>query len=171
MKKKFDKERFFITIIFLIVAFILLGVAIFKIIKEKDINAASTETTILLLVSVIYVFYKVIKDKNFSPTNIKGEKLPTKEDKETKRKRIKSYLIESLVFSIIVVCLDFISILFFKESTDLFIFNNISSNLNIFLNLLITFILCMLISFGFEYLIGELFIKKERISNSLGGKI
>lgn len=160
MKKKFDKEKYFITIIFIVVALILLAISIFKIIKEKNINAASTETTILLLVSVVYVFYRTIKEKKFLPTNIKGEALPTKSIKKDKTTRKKSYLIESLIFSIIVVCLDLLSILFFKETTSLFIFNKTSSIINICINLLITFAICMIISYSFEYLVNELVIKR-----------
>lgn len=157
--KKFNKEEFFFTVLFIIVALILLGISLYKIIKNRDLEAANLETTILFAISLVYIVIKLVKDKNFIPTNLKGQKLPIKEDKKDKNKRYKSYLIESLVFSIIVVCLDILSILFFKDKNSLFGLNA-DKTLNIIFNSMITFGICMLVSFGFECLVGELSIKK-----------
>lgn len=157
--KKFDKKQFIFTIIYVVISLILLGISLYKIIKFKDLNAASLETSILFGISLIYVVLKFLKDKNFAPTNIKGEKLPVKDNKIDKKKRFKNYLIESLIFSIIVVCLDLLAMWFLKDKNSLFNFssNNIT---NIILNSLVTFGICMLISFGLESLIGEISVKK-----------
>lgn len=158
-KNKFDKEQFCVTIIFLIIAITLIVISIIKIVKNNNLDAANSYTTILLLISFCYIVYRAIKNRKLIPINIKGENLPVKNDKKSKRIRLKSYFIESLIFSILVVFLDLIVILFFKESASMFYFKGLSNLSNIILNSFITFLISYLISFLFEYLIGEIFVK------------
>ena len=120
---------------------------------------ASLETTILFSLSLVYIFYKFLKDKDFIPTNLKGNNLPMKQTKKDKQKRFKSYLLESFIFSIIIVCLDLLAILFLKDSPDIFRLNS-NNTLNIIFNSLITFGICFIVSLGLEALIGEISIKK-----------
>lgn len=158
-KKKFNKEEFFFTVLFIIVALILLIISLYKIIKIKSLDAASSETTILFLISLVYIFYKFLKDKDFRPTTLKGDNLPIKQTKKDKQKRFKNYLLESLIFSVIIVCLDLLAILFLKDHNNIFNLNS-NSTINIILNSLITFGICFIVSLGLESLIGEISIKK-----------
>lgn len=159
-KSKFDKEQFIITLMYLIIALALLTISFYKFIKYKTFETATIETTILFVISLAFVIYKSLKDKKYKVTTLKGEELPTSDKKKDKNKRIKTYLIESIVFSVLVVALDLIAMLFFENKNYILIFNNVSKTLNIVLNSLVTFGICMLISFGLEYFIGELQSKR-----------
>lgn len=78
-----------------------------------------------------------------------------------KKRRIKIYLKESLIFSILIVLLNLLSYLFDKDYNLFLTINSFSKNLNITINLLIDFIIAFLISYLFEYFINELYIKKK----------
>ena len=63
MKNKFDKNYFMVTIVFLIISFVLMGLVFYKIISEKSLAAADTYSTILFVVCIMYALYKYIKDR------------------------------------------------------------------------------------------------------------
>lgn len=155
-KKKFDQENFFISIIFIVTIIVLLIISLYKIIKAKSFDMASTETTILFFVSLLYVIYRIIKDKNILAVFVKEKDII----KTNKRQRIIRYIKESLIFSIIIVCLDLLSFWFIKDKTAILIFKGLNTTLNLIANSIFTFGLSMLISFGLEYLLGEMYIKK-----------
>lgn len=159
MKKK-DTSRIIITSIYLLLSFVLIGVILYKYISTRDISNVSLETTLLLGLSIAYIFYRIVKDKDFIPTAMSGNKLPIGKNKSDKNVRIKNYIKESLIFSIVIVCLDLCAILILKDIDSLIIFKGVTKTLNIILNSLITFIICLLISFGLEYFIGEISVKK-----------
>jgi len=63
MKNKFDKNYYSVTVIFLIISFVLMGLVFYKIITERSFEAADTYSSILFIVCIIYALYKYIKDK------------------------------------------------------------------------------------------------------------
>lgn len=60
------------------------------------------------------------------------------------------------------VSLDILSFLFLNNDILFYNFKLLSNNLNLFVNYVIIFLVCMLISFGFEYSIGESYMKKYK---------
>lgn len=163
-KTKEEKISILISSIYLLISFVLIGLIIYKYINTKKLDSANIETTIFLLISVVYFFFYYIKrnDKTNLLTDIKGNKLPIGDSKKDKKMRNNNYIKESLIFSVIVVCLDLISILILKKTDGLFIFSNVSFTLNIILNSLITFILCFFVAYLLELLIGKIILKEGR---------
>lgn len=165
-KDKKDKISIIISGIYLIISFVLLGLIIAKCINTKNLDSANLETTLFLLISVIYFFFYYIKNKDKTNllTDIKGNKLPTGNSKDDKNIRKKSYLKESLVFSIVVVCLDLMSILILNNKDDLFMFG-VNNALNIIFNVGITFVLCFGISYLFSMILDKVILKKRKEKN------
>ena len=99
-----------------VVTFIYLLVeCVYKYIKTKDIFSCTWELGLLILISVIfYLFVGRIKEMNV-PKTVFGRALPTDKSKESKRKRMVSYVVEALVFSI---ALSVISFGFSKMGVD-----------------------------------------------------
>ena len=163
-KTKEEKISILISSIYLLISFVLIGLIIYKYINTKKLDSANIETTIFLLISVVYFFFYYIKrnDKTNLLTDIKGNKLPIGDSKKDKKMRNKNYIKESLIFSVIVVCLDLISILILKKTDGLFIFSNVNFTFNIILNSLITFILCFFVAYLLELLIGKIILKEGR---------
>lgn len=163
-KTKEEKLSILISSIYLLISFVLIGLIIYKYINTKKLDSANIETTIFLLISVVYFFFYYIKrnDKTNLLTDIKGNKLPIGDSKKDKKMRNNNYIKESLIFSVIVVCLDLISILILKKTDGLFIFSNVSFTLNIILNSLITFILYFFVAYLLELLIGKIILKEGR---------
>ena len=56
-KNKKDKLSMIISGIYLIISFVLLGLIIAKCISTKSLDNANVETTLFLLISVIYFFF------------------------------------------------------------------------------------------------------------------
>lgn len=162
-KNKKDKLSMIISGIYLIISFVLLGLIIAKCISTKSLDNANVETTLFLLISVIYFFFYYIKNKDKTNllTDIKGNKLPVGNSKEEKNIRKRNYLKESLVFSIVVMCLDLMSILILNNKDDLFKFSS-NNTLNIILNIGLTFILCFIISYLLDMLIDKIILKKRK---------
>ena len=113
--------------------------------------------------AVIYFFFYYIKNKDKTNllTDIKGNKLPVGNSKEEKNIRKRNYLKESLVFSIVVMCLDLMSILILNNKDDLFKFSS-NNTLNIILNIGLTFVLCFIISYLLDMLIDKIILKKRK---------
>ena len=59
-KNKKDKLSMIISGIYLIISFVLLGLIIAKCISTKSLDNANVETTLFLLISVIYFFFYYI---------------------------------------------------------------------------------------------------------------
>ena len=166
LSDKKDKISIIISGIYLIISFVLLGLIIAKCINTKNLDSANLETTLFLLISVIYFFFYYIKNKDKTNllTDIKGNKLPTGNSKDDKNIRKKSYLKESLVFSIVVVCLDLMSILILNNKDDLFMFG-VNNTLNIIFNVGITFVLCFGISYLFSMILDKVILKNRKEKN------
>ncbi len=99
-----------------------------------------------------------LKNNVFLPQTILGKTLPYDLTKKAKKIRIKSYLIESLVFAILVSILNTIALIFNKLFDTIVIFK--SNTLNIIFTYFITFLLSYLISYVFNYILSERKIKK-----------
>ena len=84
-----------------------------------------------------------------------GKKL----DNKDKKKRVKRYLLESLIFSVAMTLLDVIAILASKDRAVFYFFDNYL--VNSIITVLITTIILYGISFGFNYLVCEKNIKKN----------
>lgn len=94
------------------------------------------------------------------PKDIMGRPLPTGNTKPEKRKRIKNYIIESVIFAAACAVMDVILIVFGKtDVTDCeiaqMLFPSLNKPLTVILSAVITFSVMFLISFIFEYLITE----------------
>lgn len=63
MKKKFDKNKYMITIVYIVIALILLGISFYKMIKNKSITSANLEINIVFGISIVYFVYYFIKNK------------------------------------------------------------------------------------------------------------
>ena len=86
-----------------------------------------------------------------------GKKLDAKNIK----KRIKKYLFESLIFSILMTVIDAFGILISKNKAVFYFFDNYVINFT--LTVFITFIILFMMAFSFNYLISERQIKKTKI--------
>ena len=134
-----------------VVTFIYLLVeCVYKYIKTKDIFSCTWELGLLILISLIfYIFVSRIKEMNV-PKTFLGRKLPTDKSKESKKKRIISYLIEALAFSI---ALSVITFGFSKMGVD------IVSNTEILIDAVGLFVVAMVINF----IVGEYSCNKYEI--------
>ena len=125
-----------ITFIYLLVE------CVYKYIKTKDIFSCTWELGLLILISLIfYIFVSRIKEMNV-PKTFLGRKLPTDKSKESKKKRIISYLIEALAFSI---ALSVITFGFSKIGVDAV------SNIDILIEAVGLFVVAM----GINFIVGE----------------
>lgn len=86
--------------------------------------------------------------------SIWGRKLDSKDSK----KRIKSYLLESLIFSSIMAIIDVIGILISNNKAVFYFFDNYV--VNFIITVFVTFIILFIIAFLFNYLITEKSNKK-----------
>lgn len=100
-----------------VVTFVYLLVeCVYKYIKTKDILSCSWELGLLLIISVIfYLFIGRIREMSV-PKTVFGRTLPTDKSKESRVKRIKSYLLEALLF---LVALSVITLVFSKMGVDI----------------------------------------------------
>lgn len=153
MKKHFNKEDFIFTIVFVLVSFVLFGFIIARVIAKKDFNDLSN---ILFFWCLIYAFYKIIMDKNYTKlfVNEKDLKIPLK-------KRKNKYLFESLLFAILITLITIIGIIFFDLDDTFITIKNVSNIINIIINSLITFIISFGISYLLTYLLNEKLIKRR----------
>ncbi len=79
-------------------------------------------------------------------------------DVKDNKKRLKKYLFESLIFSLLMAVIDAFGILISKNKAVFYFFDNYV--INFALTVLITFLILFIISFGFNYLISEKQFKK-----------
>ena len=99
-----------------VVTFIYLLVeCVYKYIKTKDIFSCTWELGLLILISVIFYLFVGRIMEMIVPKPVFGRALPTDKSKESKRKRMVSYVVEALVFSI---ALSVISFGFSKMGVD-----------------------------------------------------
>lgn len=154
--KKFDKNFFVTTCIFLIVTIPLIIAIIYKLIETKDFNSINNLTTILFIICILYLGYKLIKDKNFFDKFVNKKSLD-KESKEVNKIIIK----RSLIFSITFTILDVIGYLFIDKDI-FFMIKGISKSLNITLNIIILLLISFIVSQIFEHLILKMYKKGEK---------
>ena len=81
-------------------------------------------------------------------------------DNKDKKRRIKIYLLESLIFSVFMALLDIMAIFASKNKAVFYFLDNYT--VNFIITVFITTILLFIISFGFNYLICEKSIKKSK---------
>lgn len=79
-------------------------------------------------------------------------------DCNNKKRRIKSYLLESLVFSLLLSILDIIGILASKNKAVFYFFDNYV--VNFIITVIITFIILFLMAFILNYLVTEKQLRK-----------
>lgn len=134
-----------------VVTFIYLLVeCVYKYVKTKDIFSCTWELGLLILISLIlYVFVSRIKEMSI-PKTVLGRKLPTDKSKESKKKRIISYLVEAATFSIALAIITFV---FSKMGVE------VVSNMNILIETLGLFVVAMVINF----IVGEYSCNKYEI--------
>lgn len=154
--KKFDKNFFVTTCIFLIVTIPLIIAIIYKLIETKDFNSINNLTTILFIICILYLGYKLIKDKKFLD-NFVNKKSLDKESKEVNKIILK----RSLIFSITFTILDVIGYLFIDKDI-FFMIKGISKSLNITLNIIILLLISFIVSQIFEHLILKIYKKGEK---------
>ena len=92
------------------------------------------------------------------PKTMWNKNIPLENDKQSKKNRRKIYVIESIIFSFIVLLIDTVGLVF-NESIDTIIITD-SKALNITFVLIFTFILAFIISFVLDYKISEYSVKK-----------
>lgn len=155
-----EKKKVTIAILIILIYLCLISLTIYKYVTTKDINSASLEITIMLAMSLIYYGYKLTKHKIILPKTLKGETLPTGLEKEDKDKRKNNYAKEALIFSILMILFELIAILFVKDTSALIMFENMKYVYVVIINLVITFIICYVISFGLDYAFNEFNIKR-----------
>ena len=158
MKKPINKKHLIISISYLVIGFILIGLIVLKYMKTNDISKSNLEVMLLLLISIVYFFYNNLKNKVTLPVNIKGKELSSEISKEARKKRIKSYLIKSIVFTTIIIAFYLILYLFSKDFKNFFTFKT-NNTINLIINLGLVFVLSLSIAFGLEILFGETSIK------------
>lgn len=98
------------------------------------------------------------KVKKSVPKTAFGRSMPIGLDKESKKKRKKIYLKESIVFAIVMGVMDAIMIIFIDdyEIVDLFKYNYLNYIFSVVFNLIIGFI----ISYVLDYAFGEISVKR-----------
>lgn len=134
-----------ITFIYLLVE------CVYKYVKTKDIFSCTWELGLLILISLIfYLFVSRIKEMNIPKTFIGRKELPTDNSKESKKKRVISYLAEALAFS---VALSVITFGFSKMGID------IVNNTEILIDAVGLFAVAMVINF----IVGEYSCNKYEI--------
>ena len=92
------------------------------------------------------------------PKTMWNKNLPMENDKSSKKRRKKVYLVESLIFSFIVLLIDSLGLVFNKTIDTVIVTK--SKFFNITFVLLFTFILAFIISYILDYFISEHSVKK-----------
>ncbi len=92
------------------------------------------------------------------PKTMWNKNLPMENDNSSKKRRCKVYLVESLIFSCIVLLIDSVGLVF-NETIDTVIVTK-SKALNITIVLVLTFILAFVISYILDYFVSEHSVKK-----------
>lgn len=103
------------------------------------------------------------------PKTIWGKKLPYGKDSKSKKARIKSYLIEAVIFMIAMTLFDIIALLV-THTRSVFMFVN-NYTVNYILTILITAIILFSLSFSFDYIISEIAVKKYQKNNKVKQKV
>ncbi|MGF3227403.1 hypothetical protein [Facklamia sp. P12932] len=118
--------------------------------RTKDISATNWEIILLLLIGIIYLIGLRSDKELFLPTSFSGKKLTIGKSKQAKMQRVKSYLIESLIFSVVItgICL-FFTFLEVEYVLELIVY-------------IIEFFGLLLVSFMLNYSLGEYKIKKYK---------
>ena len=98
------------------------------------------------------------KVKENVPKTAFGKSMPIGLDKESKKKRKKIYLKESIIFAIVMGVLDAIMIIFidYYVIVDLFKYNYLNYMFSVLFNLIIGFA----ISYILDYIFGEICVKR-----------
>lgn len=110
------------------------------------------------VVTPVEVVDKNAKKKDADNCTILGMQLPTGTDKVDSDARIKLYMKDSLVFSIIIPILDLLAMLFIKAYKPYPITN--SEVINCIITLMIDFILIFILTFSVDYIHGEKIVRK-----------
>lgn len=130
--------------------------AVYKYITTKDISNCSWEIGLIVVTSLVFYIASRSKYDADLPKTFMGSVLPTGLNKKDKSARIKSYCFEGVVFAVGMVVFDVVGAYFVKDDAISF---QIVTN-NSVLNWLITFATLFLISTIFDYIAGELAVKK-----------
>lgn len=97
------------------------------------------------------------------PKSIWGKEL----SKSNKKERIKKYLLETIIFSIILTIIEMIVFLW-NNLLDIIRFTN-NKNLNIIITFIVLLLLSFLVSYIFNYFVSEYQVKKykKKLENSI----
>lgn len=63
MKNKFDKNYYIITITFILISLVLIGIIFYKIVVNNSLNASNIYLTILFIICIMFAIYRYIKLK------------------------------------------------------------------------------------------------------------
>lgn len=139
------------------VAYIYLLVeAFYKFLSTKNIENCSWEIGLLVLIPFTILFVGRKDEQILLPKKVSGEELPIELTKDSKKERVKNYLVNSIGFSIGMICISFIVAFVGKMPLDFYFpIAGVSSVVNIALNCFIEFAVLFIISFLVDYNYGE----------------
>lgn len=157
--QKKNKQKIIINAVFIAIILLTAAISIYKYIKYKETANLTIEITLLIFTFLIYIIYILTAKKIFVPETLTGKPLPLSQDKTSKKLRIKSYIIKSLVFASAITIFDVLTRVLDKDYQDLLIFS-LDNTKNKILSILILFLTSFIISIILEGTIGELTIKK-----------
>lgn len=146
----------------ILVTYIYLLIEIFyKLFSTKNIENCTWEIVLIILISATILFVGRKDEAILLPKKISGKELPLDLTRACKRKRIKNYFIDSIIFSVTMMLISLAAMFIGKIPLDsYFMFSGISKGLNITLNCFVEFVFLFIISLIIDYSLGEYQVHK-----------
>ena len=147
--------------VFLVVC--LLAATIYKIVTTGD---AGWELFAIIGASAVILISRRLMGDVEQPLDYKNRPLPTGNTKLEKRARIKNYAVNSTIFGLVFGVMDIVLMLFSENEVSDYkltqvIFPNLSEGLTLAITAVLAFVTMFVVSFVFDYLVGEFFKVKR----------
>lgn len=136
---------------------------IWKYVTTGDITNSTWELILIVMIpaSILWFSRKDVSLMIPKMSGTTGQELPTENDFETKQKRKKSYIWDSIGLAAVFLVLDIVDSLFIQKDWSYFNFlPQLSGTLNMVTSLFLEFILSVLVFYAISFIWGEWQIKK-----------
>lgn len=137
--------------------------SIWKYVTTADITSITWELILIVMIPASILWFSRKDESLLIPkmSGTTGQELPIENDFETKKKRKKSYIWDSIGLATVFLVLDIVDSLFIQKEWSYFNFlPQLSGTLNIATFLFLEFILSVLVFYAISFIWGEWQIKK-----------
>ncbi|MGN7300163.1 hypothetical protein [Ferdinandcohnia sp. SAFN-114] len=146
----------------LAILYILLFVsAIWKYVSTKDIANSTLEIIFIVMIPASIAWFAGKDESLTIPRMITGEMVPTETDDQSKRKRKRHYLWDSIGFATVVLVLNLLTTFFVeKEWQALQLFVGLSDTMNMIILYILEFLISIIVFYTISYIWEEFNIKR-----------